>query len=361
MTGARTTGMALAVALASLMLTGCEPETADAPPPLRPVLFAVIKPRTIDTFGPFAGSIAPRYQSDLGFRIAGRIVARDVSVGDVVRSRQRLAALDPTVTEFALAQARADLANAQAQLVNAEATAARQRALLATGAVSQAQLESATAARDTAAARVTQGQASLQKAQDQNGYTELSADYAGVVTAWSAEVGQVVSDGQTVVTLARLDIKEAVVDIPDAQLDEVRPGQAFDVRLQSAPDIVTTGRVREIAPQSDSATRTRRIRFSLAEPPPAFRLGTTIAVSRAQPIPPQVEVPPTALLDREGATFVWIVAPDGKSVETRKVEVGARTAGQVTVASGLAKGDKVVIAGVHSLTEHQPIRPEPPL
>jgi RND family efflux transporter MFP subunit len=272
-----------------------------------------------------------------------------------------LAALDPTVTQFALTQAEADKANAAAQFANASATATRQQALFATNAVSQAQLDNAVAARDTATARLTQAEAALQKARDQIGYTELDADFAGVITAWSAEVGQVVSAGQAVVTLARPDVKEAVVDIPDTLIGEVAPDQAFDVRLPAAPDVATIGRVREIAPQADAATRTRRIRLALSDPPAAFRLGTTITLSLTRTIEPKIDLPATALLHRGEGDFVWIVAPDGRSVHSRKIEVAGRTPARITVTAGLRAGERIVIAGVHSLTEDQPIAPEKPL
>lgn len=348
--------LGFALTLLALTLGGCKPEEAQAPPPVRPVLYTVVEPKVSKLFGPFAGTIEPRYQAQLGFQIAGRMVARDVSVGDLLAAGKRLAALDPTVTQFALTQARADVADAKAQLANASATAERQKILFGNGAVTQAQLENATAARDTAAARLTQAEAGLQKAQDQMGYTELHADFAGVVTAWNAEVGQVVSSGQAVVTLARPDVKEAVVDIPDALMGEVQPGEAFAVTLQAASDVTTTGRVREIAPQADAATRTRRVRLSLSNPPNAFRLGTTVTVSVVRPIPPCIDLPATALLERDGLLSVWVVAKDGKSVVSRKVDIVARNANSITIGAGLAKGDKVVVAGVHSLAEAEPVR-----
>lgn len=347
------------VMAAALALAGCDRKEAEAPVPVRPVLYTVVAPVTSETFGPFAGTVEPRYSAKLGFQIAGRMVARDVEVGDLVKPGQRLAALDAKVPSFALNQAKADVADAEAQNSNAAATAARQKRLYDGGSVTKAQLETATAAADTAAARLVQARAGLQKAQDQFGYTELRSDGAGVVTAWTAEVAQVVPAGQSVVTVARPDVIEAVVDIPDGLIGGVRPGEAFSVALQSAPGVTARGAVREIAPQSDSATRTRRVRLTLEGPPPAFRLGTTVAVSLRRPIPPRIALPATALRSRDGHDAVWLVT--GDRVVSRDVTVADRGADAVTVETGLAADDEVVIAGVHSLSEGQAVRLGKPL
>ncbi|WP_237476955.1 efflux RND transporter periplasmic adaptor subunit [Lichenibacterium dinghuense] len=344
--------------LTALALAGCEQE-AEPPVPVRPVLTTVVAPVTSETFGPFAGTVEPRYSARLGFQIAGRVVARDAEVGDLVKAGQRLAALDAKVPSFALNQAKADVADAEAQNANAAATAARQKTLFDGGSVTKAQLETTTAAADTAAARLVQARANLQRAQDQFGYTELRADTAGVVTAWTAEVSQVVSAGQAVVTVARPDVIEAVVDIPDGLIAAVSPGEAFAVALQSAPAVTARGIVREIAPQSDSATRTRRVRLTLESPPSAFRLGTTVAVALRRPIPPRIALPATAIRSQDGRDAVWLVA-DGR-VLSRDVTVTARAAEAVTVGAGLASGDRVVTAGVHSLAEGQAVRLGRPL
>ena len=346
-------------------LAGCDRTEAEAPVPVRPVLTTVVAPVTSETFGPFAGTVEPRYSAKLGFQIAGRVVARDVDVGDLVKPGQRLAALDAKVPSFALNQAKADVADAEAQNSNAAATATRQKTLFDGGSVTKAQLETVTAAADTAAARLVQARANLQKAQDQFGYTELRSDTAGVVTAWTAEVAQVVSAGQAVVTVARPDVIEAVVDIPDGLIGGVSPGEAFTVALQSAPGITARGAVREIAPQADSATRSRRVRLTLEAPPPSFRLGTTVTVALRRPIPPRIALPATALRTRDGHDAVWLVSPAAAggpaTVTSRDVTVTGRTPDAVTVGSGLAADDRVVTAGVHSLSEGQAVRLGRPL
>nr|WP_238183097.1 efflux RND transporter periplasmic adaptor subunit [Methylobacterium trifolii] len=339
-----------------LALSACKPAEEAKAPPIRPVLYTVAKPVDTVRFGPFAGTVEPRYQSQLGFQIGGRVVARDVTVGDIVKKGQRLAALDPVVPRFALTRAEADVADARAQSENAAATDARTRRLMEGGNVTQAQMDGATANRDTAQARLAQAQASLQKARDQIGYTELKADFDGVVTQRSAEVGQDLSAGQAVVTVARPEVREAVVDIPEDLIGAMPKDGRFTVALQSAPEVTATGTVRETAPFADASTRTRRIRMTLQDPPPAFRLGATITVSLARKVEPRVILPETALLSADGHDAVWVVDAAGTRVSRRAVRVAERRSEHVALAEGLAAGDRVVVAGVNSLSEGQTVR-----
>ncbi|MBD8905364.1 efflux RND transporter periplasmic adaptor subunit [Methylorubrum zatmanii] len=346
-------------------LAACQPsQESQAPPPVRPVLTALAQPTDSEIFGPFAGTVEPRYQSQLGFQIGGRVVARDVTVGDVVKKGQRLAALDPIVSRFDLSRAEAELADAKAQAENASATEARTRRLTEGGNVTQAQLDAAVARRDTAQARLAQAGASLQKARDQIGYTELHADFDGVVTQRLAEIGQVVSPGQGIVTLARPETREAVVDIPDTLAGAMPKDGLFTVVLQSAPEITARGRVREVAPFAEAGTRTRRVRLTLEEPGPAFRLGATITVSLERRTERRFLLPATALLEAEGRRSVWIVPGEGTRegdlhVARRDVTLdgdGHGEHGRIAVRTGLTPGERVVVAGVHSLRDGQAVR-----
>ena len=175
------------LAIGLLLLLGSCKEAAVPPLPPRPVLTATITPITMEMFGPFASVVEARYQTQLGFQLSGRMVARDVYVGDIVRKGQRLAALDPTVTQFALSRSKADVADAKAQLLNAQGIEGRQRTLATAGNTPQATLDNAVAGLATAKARLDQTRAALNMAEDQMGYTELHANFDGVITAWTAE------------------------------------------------------------------------------------------------------------------------------------------------------------------------------
>lgn len=344
----------IAVALAFAGLGGCKEEE---PPPLppRPVLAMTLVPVTQETFGPFASTVEARYQTQLGFQLSGRMIARDVYIGDLVSKGQRLAALDPTVPQFNLKRAKADVADARAQLANAEGIESRQRILAQGGNASQATLDNAIAGKATAQARLDQMLAALRLAEEQMSYTELHANFEGVVTAWNAEVGQFVSSGSPVVTVARPDEREAVVDIPDDLMLDVKPGTRFDVHLLVAPKIEAKGIVREITPVADPATRSRRVRLTLVDAGPAFRLGATISVASEHTTAPRIYAPATAILEEQGRHFAWLLAPDGKSVHRREVKVTPAGDSQVQILSGLSAGDKIVTVGVHSLVDGQAV------
>lgn len=336
-------------------LAACSRSEEKPPEVIRPVLSVVVEPKTVETFG-FAGSVEPQYSADLAFRLLGRVVSRDVKVGDLVTKGTTIAALDPTALELAVQGSKADLSNAQAQFINAAASEDRQRQLLASANTSQATFDAAKQARQAAEAGVERANAALAKSQEQLGYARLFSDFDGVVTATGAEVGQTVSPGQTVVTVARTDPREAVVDIPDQLTGDLTVGMPFEVVLQSLPTIKTQARLREIAPQSEGATRTRRVKLTLVDPPTAFRLGSTITATRVTKVAPTIELPISALLEKDGSDKVWIVDPQSSSVSAREIKIASKSGGSFTVAGGLEAGMRVVTAGVHSLSEGQKVK-----
>lgn len=343
--------------LTLIALAGCgEANDSPAPPP-RPVLTVVVDASHADGVA-FAGTIEPRYRTDLSFRVLGRIVARDVEVGDIVRKGQRVAAIDPTALELAARTQRAALANAQASLTNAAAIAERQRALRERNVTAQATFEAAEQTRIAAEAEVTRSRSNLTKAEEQLSYTELRSDFDGVVTAISAEVGQVVGIGQTVVTVARPDVREAVVDIPEAASKDVTPSTAFDVALQLDERVRTSGVLREIAPEADSVTRSRRARIALSSPPETFRLGTTVTVRMHPGIdaPQNVRLPASAVLKRDDKALVFVVNEQNGTIAEVPVSVVGHSEGSVVVSGVLKPGARVVTAGVKSLNAGEPVR-----
>jgi RND family efflux transporter MFP subunit len=339
---------------ACLLLTaGCKRE-AEASEPIRPVLSTVVEPKASGSTAA-AGTVEPQFKTDLSFRVLGRLIARPVNVGDLVDQGQIVAAIDPTALELAVRSARAELAKKQAQLENASATEQRQRTLIVTDATAKETLDNAVQARAGAEASVANAQAKLTKALEQLGYAQVKAEFAGVVTVVGAEVGQVISTGQSVVTVARPDVREAVVDIgPDFPVP-LRAGLPFTVSLQLLPTIAVDGRIREIAPQADAVTRTVRVRIALNDPPPSFRLGTTVTARLAEDQPSILRVPASAVLTKDGENFVWVVDLPASTVSLRKVDL-AQDEGGFRVTGGLDPGIRVVTAGIHSLRQGQQVR-----
>lgn len=340
--------------MTTMLLAGCKRE-AEAPEPIRPVLSIVLEP-TAQSGTQAVGTVEPRYQATLGFRVLGRLIARPVNVGDVVREGQTIAAVDPTALELAVRSARAELSKAQAILTNVSATEDRQRTLVAKDATTKANLDTAEQVRAGAEASFARAQANLTKAIEQRGYAELKADFSGVVTAVSAQVGQVVAPGQSVITIARPDVREAVVDIGTDFPVPLTAGMPFAVNLQVLPDVQVEGQVREIAPQADSATRTRRVRIALNDPPSVFRLGTTVTARPSDGQSAALRVPGSAVLSKNGEHFVWVVEPAG-TVSLRKVDASNEDDG-IRITGGVAAGARIVTAGIHSLKPGQRVRIE---
>lgn len=349
----------LAASLAAATLAACDGHD-DAPPPvIRPVLSVVAEPSNQRRIG-FAGVIEPRYQTDRAFQVLGRIVARNVDVGDLVKKGQTIAQNDPIAYQLAVRSAESSLVTAKSQLEKTVAQKDRTATLVKQGVYTQADLDAAQQAMDAAAASVQQAEAQLAKAKEQLGYTTLTADLDGVVTAVSAEVGQMASPGMKIMTLARTDVREAVVDVPEDVARALSPGAAFAIRLQADPSIEAPGKVREISPEADAATRLTRVRITLERAADPFRLGATVTATPDVAAGSQaIETPETALFERDGATRVWIVDQAGKTVRSAVVEVSHRDGRVARIASGVEPGARVVIAGVHSLTEGQAVKLAP--
>ncbi|EJC83547.1 RND family efflux transporter, MFP subunit [Rhizobium leguminosarum bv. trifolii WSM2297] len=347
----------IALIVGTALISSCtkqEESTEEAP---RPVLSMTVRQTPATSLG-LTGTIQPTIETELGFRILGRMIARNVNVGDVVKKGDVVAAIDPLALELAVRSAQSDVENSDAQLRNAVTTEQRQRALVESRSGTEASLEEAEQARRTAAAAVAKAQANLDKAREQLGYAQLQAEFDGVVTTTSAEVGQVVSAGQTVVTIARPDKRDAVVDVPQGAAQKLKIGAPFEVTLQLEPSIRTTGVVREIAPEAETATRTSRTKIALADPPEAFRLGAVITASATSAVDPEIVLPASAILAGSDGASVWIVDVAGKKVALRPVKIDGDVVegGTVRVIQGLAAGERVVVAGVHKLEDGQAIR-----
>jgi membrane fusion protein, multidrug efflux system len=348
--------LALGSMLASaLVLVGCKQETKDEEP-VRPVLSTVLKPTAPDS-AVVVGTVQPRYETNLGFRVLGRLIARPVNVGDMVAEGQTVAAIDPTVLALAVRSAKADLSKAQAALENASATEERKRILIKSEATSKQTLDDAEQVRAGAQASTARAQANLTKAIEQLGYAQLKADFAGVVTAVRADVGQVVSPGQTVVTVARPDVREAVIDIGEDFPVPPTVGLRFTISLQLLPAIQVQGQIREVAPQADQVTRMRRVRIALNDPPESFRLGSTITARLMNSESSVLQVPASAVLRDGAGNFVWVVDPASSTVSLHKVNLSEGEGG-AQLTGGVASGARVVTAGIHSLKPGQHVRIE---
>jgi membrane fusion protein, multidrug efflux system len=302
------------------------------------------------------GQIQAKDQANLAFRIGGRLLERNVTVGDPVTPGQIVARIEPQDYQNALRSSEADLASAQAVLANAQTTESRQSELLSKGFTTRVQYDQAEQQRKTAQAQVESAQAKLQNAKDNLAYTELKSDVAGSVTAKGAEPGEVVAAGRMVLQVARQGGRDAVFNVPSQLIRRSPKNPEVTVALSDDPAVVATGRVREVAPQADAATGTYVVKVALDDPPDAMRLGATIVGQVRIQSEPVIQLPGTALTQSEGKPAVWIVDPQKKTVSLHPVTVGNYDTSSIIVADGLKDGDLIVTAGVQALRPGQEVR-----
>ena len=337
-----------------LAVAACGKEEKAAAPEVRPVRTVTVAPSRAGETLTLTGEIQPRYQADIGFRVAGKILARPVDVGTEVKKGDLLARLDPQQYRQDVAVAKADVASADAEVDRSRAQEARQRELLKNGHTTQVKYDQAIKTFKTARAQAEATRARLVQASENLGYTELRADQDGVVTAVGADAGQVVSAGQMVVRLAQPGEREAVFNVSEAILGNPGKSPPVTVKLVSDPAITVQGKVRYVSPQADPATRTFSVRVSLRDAPPQMRLGATVTggvTVREQSV---ISLPSTALFDKSGKPAVWLVR-DG-AVQLHPVAVARYRDDSFVVASGLANGDIVVTGGVQKLIPGEKVR-----
>jgi RND family efflux transporter MFP subunit len=345
---------AFAALALSLAVTACGKEEKAAAPQMRPVRTVTVAPRETGETLTLTGEIQPRYQADIGFRVAGKILERPVDVGTDVKKGNLLARLDPQQYRQDVAVAKADVASADAEVERSRAQESRQRELLRNGHTTQVKYDQALKALKTAQAQAEATRARLVQASENLGYTDLRADQDGVVTAVGADAGQVVSAGQMVVRLARPGEREAVFNVGEAILGSPGHSPPVTVKLLSDPAITAQGKVRYVSPQADPSTRTFAVRVSLPNAPPQMRLGATVSGSVAVREAPAISLPSTALFDKGGKPAVWVVK-DG-AVELKPIAVARYQDDSFVVASGLATGDIVVTGGVQKLVPGEKVR-----
>ncbi|CAN7183871.1 efflux RND transporter periplasmic adaptor subunit [Devosia sp. LjRoot16] len=338
-----------------VLLAACQPATEAPQPAPRPVLSMLVEPAATAEAS-FVGVVSPRISVTQAFRVGGTLINRSAGVGDQVRAGAALADLDATTLDLAVETARANLQAAEAQYANAAGAEGRLRALTESDVTTVANLEQAEQQSAAALAGVVQARSRLTQATEQRSYASLAAPFDGVVTAVGAEPGAVVAAGQTVLTIARTDSRDVVIDVPESFVQNLEVGAVFRVSPQLSPATVVDGTLREIAPEADPVTRSWRLKIGVDDAPAQFWLGTTATASLAVASTDTViRVPETAIRHNAEATSVWVVDPAANIVNARPVELGAVADGQVDIRSGLAAGERIAIAGVNSLVEGQPV------
>jgi len=349
--------IAVAAVAALALLSSCNRATEPPAPEIRPVrVLTIAKVAAGDTIA-LTGTVQAQTETNKSFRIDGRLLARNVNIGDAVRPGQLIARLDAQNEESSLQSARAQLGAARARLTEAQNMYGRMRELVAERAVSRAQFEQSEAMQKTAESQVESAQSAVTIAENRLSYTNLVADTGGVVTSVGAEPGEVVGAGRMIVQVAREGGRDAVFDVPARVKDSAAMGAEMTVTLVSDPKVTTTGNVREISPRADPVTGTFRVRVRLNSPPALMRLGSTVTGRIKLAATTSIEIPPSAVVRSDGKAAVWVLDPKAGTVAARTIQIRSSDPNRVDVASGLEPGDVVVVAGVQALRPGQKVRP----
>ncbi|TWU48199.1 efflux RND transporter periplasmic adaptor subunit [Rubripirellula reticaptiva] len=313
----------------------------------------VARPRSKTLTGEFRS----RIQSNLSFRVGGRIESRSVDVGDRVATGDILASLDKSQLVSDVGSARAALESAEASKQKAMSESDRTERLIESNAASRADFDDAKAALLTAEGLVEVRQADLEAAERQLQFTDIVAQSPGVIIDRQAEVGQVVGAAQPVFTVADDGDREAVFDVFPSHIPERPIDDEIALTLLSDPSVKTVGIIREIAPSIDRTTGTVRVKVAVPDPPPQMQLGAPVVGEAKYPPMDVVELPWTALMREGDQTSVWVVDPETEAVARRVLEVESYVSGVLLVTGGLKPGEIVVVAGAQLLRPGQKVKP----
>ena len=343
------------LAFLAVALAGCNDKVAEKPAPSRPVLVATAHYEAETPERSFVGTIKPRIEADMGFRVPGKVAKRLVEVGQTVEIGQPLATLDEVDLKLQAEQAVAEDTAATGVVAQAVAAENRARELRAKGWTTDAQMDSARAAADEARARLNRAERSVDLTKNSLSYTTLAADARGVVTATLIEPGQVVAAGQTAIRVARFAEKEAVVAIPETLVERAKTGSA-SVTLWSEPNKKYEAKLREISPSADPATRTYLAKFSLPGAGDNVSLGMTATLTLCDTASERVARLPLSALFNEGDKPSFYVVDDKGEITLKPVKVKAYESGDVVISGGIEEGEKVVALGVQKLDPSQKVR-----
>jgi RND family efflux transporter MFP subunit len=297
---------------------------------------------------PLTGTIQARVLSNVSFQTNGRVVSRNVEVGQHVSAGEILARLDPTELQADLVSAEATLDSANAQLLEAQKNFERQQSLLASGTTTRERFDQVLVTLRTDEAQLNSAEAALSTARERLTYTELKAGQGGIIVSRNVEVGHVVQSGQTVFSLAEDGPRDAVFQVPEVVLTTPPKDRIVDITLQSIPSVTTTGEVREISPMLDQATATVTVKVGIERAPPEMTLGSAIiGRGRWEPSPAFV-IPWSAMFAADGKPAVWILDTQNK-VSLREVVVRDYLTGAVALAAGLRDGERIVVSGIQLL------------
>lgn len=342
------------VLLVLTVLGGCDDLATKAVRPPAFVRTEIVRLQDRQSSATLTGDVEARIQTDLSFRVSGRVVVRLVDVGAHVDSGDVLARLDPKQQQADLDAATANLAAAELQLQVAASTFQRQKTLIASGFTTRVAFDTAEEGLRTAEGSLDSAKARLGRSKEAMGDTVLRASAAGVVTGRNLEVGQVMQAAQSAFTLALDGDRDAVFDVSESVFFRA-PEDRIVLTLLSDRSVTAVGHVREVSPAIDAKNSTVRVKVAIENPPAAMTLGSAIAGTARWRPTKQIVVPWNALMATGASPAVWVVDPQTKIVSLKPVTVDTYETGVVVVSGGLQPGERVVIDGGKLLSVGQSV------
>jgi len=303
-----------------------------------------------------SGNVVARYESVLGFQVGGRIISRSVDVGNIVKTGELIAELDPIDYELQVKNLKSEMESALSNYKTALTDEQRFYNLKKENALSQNQYDRQLNIMKLAQGRLESVKAQLQIAQNALQYTRLYCGYPGVISAIFVEAGQVVDKGQAIVRLIRTEGLEVAVSLPENSLSKLSHAQ-LEISLWGDPQAKYKGTIREISPEADPKTRTYLAKIHINQPDHRLTLGRTVQVRFTPKISKShLRLPITAIRWERGKAMVWVVDKNKLIAMPREVSIGPALGNEVSITSGLTDGEIVVTAGIHKLSPDQTVR-----
>lgn len=303
----------------------------------------------------YSGVVKPHYISQFAFQVGGKIVKRNVGVGDKVGQGTVLMELDSRDVEQVVKNYEAAVSLAEAKYKLAEDNLKRYEPLYMSKFISQAEYDNYVNMDETAKDALEQANALYNQGMNQLNYCKLYADKSGVISSIDAEEGQIVTPGQKVITLVQNNKLEVEINVPENRIDQFKNAKEINISFSALPDIKVMGTLEEISPVANDVSRTYRVRISLIDPPPSIQIGMSSSVSISQNNSSnQIWIPLGAVYQPNSTPAVWVVKDN--TVSLKNIAVKDLGSDQITVSDGLNEGDVVVTAGVTKLREGQEVR-----
>jgi RND family efflux transporter MFP subunit len=343
------------IGLLPLVLAACSDATSSPDPRTQPPLVRTAAVETsVQSGRSFSGIVAARVQSDLGFRVPGKVLERLVDAGQTVKLGQTLIRIDPADLRLAMRAHEEAVTAARAHARQTAEDELRYRDLVSAGAVSASAYDQVKAAAEAARAELNAAEAQADVARNETSYAVLLADADGVVVETLAEPGQVVAAGQVVVRVAHAGRREAVIELPET----LRPAMGSSARATLYGNGLTgSAKLRQLSDAANPRTRTFEARYVLEERLADAPLGSTISIQISDGrVVPALEVPIGAIFDSGKGPGVWLLEGEGPRVTWRAVQITSLSDEAASVIGNLKAGDRVVALGAHLLHEGESVQ-----